>query len=306
MKNSPKYLKLFLIIMIMGIIITLIYKPWAPKKEKWQEPRVSLYLIRQEQVIHLNLEDYLVGSVAAEMPAAFGLEALKAQAVCARTYAIRKIINGSTYPLGAELSDDINSCQAYRSQQDLHKMPIALQKQIYRAVKETRGEVMLYQGKPIDALYHSTCGGRTESAAAVWIKDCPYLQSVKCEYCWNSAHYYTVHRFSAQQINQIFGWASDGRVHVKIMDKTPSGRVKNLLVNNRMVSGESFRKLLGLPSTWFSFEMAKDGIIISNRGYGHGVGMCQYGAGGMAKAGKNYHQILNKYYQNIEFYKIPY
>lgn len=290
------------LIFILLIIFLVFYSGLFRKEETTPEPLVKLYLSQQDQVIELKLEEYLAGTVAAEMPASFGLEALKAQAVCARTYAVRKIVTGRTYPRGADLSDDITCCQAYRTE----KIAPALQAKIMQAVSETRGEIMLYRHEPIDALYHSTCGGQTESASNAWIKGCPYLKSVKCKYCTNSSHYSSQVTFSAQQIAARFGLSPGRELKVQILERTSSGRVKKLQINDQSISGESFRHKLGLPSTWFSIEWQDHNLVITNRGYGHGVGMCQYGAGGMAQAGKNYREILEHYYQQVEFYKIQY
>lgn len=301
MKKRKIYLFIFLIL-LLGL--SIIYLPaHLQKDEAIPEPEVKLYLSKKGEVLDLKLEEYLVGTVAAEMPASFDIEALKAQAVCARTYAVRKIITGHPYPMGADLSDDITCCQAYRS--DYDEITPRLREKIVQAVKETRGEVMLYQKEPIDALYHSTCGGKTENANEAWISGCPYLQSVRCGYCQKSPHYRTRLSLSNQYIARQFGQSGD-KLSIQILNRTSSGRVKNLNLNKNEVSGEKFRRILGLPSTSFTIEVHKDETIITCSGYGHGVGLCQYGADGMAKTGKNYRDILKTYYNGIDIYKMQY
>jgi len=268
----------------------------------YKEPDVKLYRSECKKVTVLPMEDYITGTVAAEMPASFNSEALKAQAVCARTYAFRKLLEHKPYPEQADLSDDINSCQAFISEEEFYQRQgsRALYQKVQKAVKATRGEIMLYQGEPIDALYHSTCGGKTESAAYLWGKDVPYLRSVKCRYCSQSRHYTSVQVFSIQELNRSLDTTGSSPTF-KITDNTPSGRIKKVLINGEELSGEKLRQLLRLPSTWCGFKVNASRVEIHSRGYGHGLGLCQYGANGMAEEGKDYHQILKKYYHGVEF-----
>ncbi|MGI6413276.1 MAG: stage II sporulation protein D [Syntrophomonadaceae bacterium] len=299
-------------LIILGLIITTIliaFSCFTPV-EKTNEPQITLYLNEEKKVITLPFEAYIIGTVCAEMPASFELEALKAQAVCARTYAIRKIMEGKKYPMGANLSDDIYSCQAYITESEFTKLhhPDAKQylKKIQRAVNETRGQIMLYDGQPIDALYHSTCGGRTESASEVWGKKVPYLQSAECGYCAESRHYEAVQVFSVQEINSALGEKGNGSLNLKVIEKSPSGRIKKVLINNLTLTGEEIRRRLNLASNWWSYRIAPDSITINTRGYGHGVGLCQYGANGLARDGKRYTDILSHYYQGAMIYKLDY
>lgn len=309
---NKKYKKIILVIIIIMIIITsifLIKKYYCNKKHNnGEELFVNLYLSQENKVIKLQFEDYIIGTVAAEMPASFEFEALKAQAVCARTYALKKITN-SQYPMGADLSDNISECQAYISPSEFsrrHGNNQFFLNKISRAVKETQGEIIIYNNEPIDALYHSTCGGSTESAVHVWSKKIPYLQSVKCEYCSKSRFYSTVQVFSAQELHKLTNIHNSDLLDIQIIKKTPTGRIRKVKIDNKILSGEEMRNILNLPSNWWSFKKINDKIIFNNHGYGHGVGMCQYGANGMAKEGKNYRQILMKYYQNIEFSQLNY
>lgn len=291
--------------MILMIIISCGWFMCRPREESeshyFSEPEIKLYLNKSDEVIKLELEEYLVGTVAAEMPASFNLEALKAQAVCARTYALRKLMYAPKYPRQADLSDDIRSCQAYVTSATYENWQPELVQKIRRAVRETRGEIMLYDNQPIDALYHSTCGGETESALNGWAKEVPYLQSVKCRYCRGTKHYQETSSISWQHV--INSW---GTKDIKVLTRTSTGRVKKLKIGSTEISGEQFRQKLSLPSTWFYLEPARDALIIRTYGYGHGSGMCQYGANGMANAGKNYKQILGTYYKNISYYRINY
>lgn len=299
-----KYFKRMIFLFFLCLIAWLINQAVVDKPDDdLAEPVINLYLHQQNETISLNLEDYIVGTVAAEMPASFSMEALKAQAVCARTYALKKLIEKHPYPQGADLSDDINSCQAFTNvlSGDLNADHL---KKIKEAVRSTRGEVLLYNSQPIDALYHSTCGGKTESA---WGEEgnAPYLQSVKCGYCTESPHYHETHKFKNQTLNALVG--DRGRkLSLKIISFSPSGRVNQLSINGKKLYAARLRQELDLPSQWFEFAVNKKDTTFYTHGYGHGMGMCQYGANGMGKQGKSYRQILEHYYHNIKLYKITY
>lgn len=302
-RQYRKWLVVVIIILLLGAGI-YVCKHLGPREQA--APKITLYLSKENRTVSLDLEEYIAGTVAAEMPASFEMEALKAQAVCARTYTLRKIMQGKKYPLGANLSDDIKTCQAYLSKAEFnqrHSPKKNLYAKINRAVKATRGEIMVYNDEPIDALYHSTCGGYTASAVEVWGQDFPYLQSIKCNYC-QSSHYY-----KTEQVVSVkdFSWIKKaGKPEVLILEKTASGRIKKLKLNNQILTGEEFRNLFKLPSYWWKFETQEDKLIIHSRGYGHGVGLCQYGANGMALEGKNYHQILYAYYRDFNICKLSY
>lgn len=271
-----------------------------------ESPPVKLYRSQTQQVEELSLEEYVLGTVAAEMPASFELEALKAQAVCARTYALRKLVDGKDYPLGAELSDDITTCQAYVNAEEFAErhpqQNEELWAKIQQAVNETRGEVLLYDNQLVDALYHSTCGGQTASALEAYGRDVAYLQSVKCGYCQQSRRYRTEQYFTWQQVAALAGKGKS----IQVLAASPSGRIKQIKVNQKVMSGSEFRQVFDLPSTWCTINTNAKGVSITSRGYGHGIGLCQYGAQGMALQGKSYQQILAHYYQDTQLYKLAY
>lgn len=307
--------KRIIILIAIAITITVLFIPVffmqknkVPEKQIYNEPYIKLYLTEEDKIIELLLENYIIGVVAAEMPASFEIEALKAQAVCARTYTFRKLLDDKKYPGGANLSDNINSCQAYISEEEFfrrHPKYKGLYAKVKEAVRQTRGEIMIYNEEPIDALYHSTCGGQTESAFNAWGKNVPYLRSVKCRYCKQSRHYQSVQVFSVQDFTNSLGM-NNSQPQVQVSENTPSGRVKKVKINDKELSGEKLRHILGLPSTWCRFKVNAQQVKIESRGYGHGLGLCQYGANGMALEGKNYHQILKHYYQDIEFSQLKY
>lgn len=293
---------------IIAGLIGLLLLLWAVLQIpdcKIGEPQIKLYLHKERKTILLGLEDYITGTVAAEMPASFEREALKAQAVAARSYTLRRLQAGHKYESGCDMSDDINECQAYISREafeESHGNNSYLWDKIASAVEETRGEIMIYDGLPIDALYHSTCGGQTESAREAWHSSVPYLQSVSCEYCKDSGHYEERKTFSNADLIKAIGETGP----IRVVETTASGRARVITINKRRLSGEEFRARLGLPSNWLSITTSKTGVIVNSRGYGHGIGLCQNGANGMAKAGYKYHSILNKYYTSIDILKLDY
>ncbi len=293
---------------LIGLFLLLSYILTRPE-ESIVQVKIKLYLHNENRIVELDLEDYITGTLAAEMPAYFELEALKAQAVAIRTYTVRKLLSETKYPLNADMSDDINSCQAFISRENFKqrnpKQGEELWSKLSQAVGDTRGELLVYEEEPIDALYFSTCGGRTASASESLGRDIPYLRSVNCEYCKESKHFEEVLVFSHKDLSQALG-LNLKKNQVQITATNPSGRVKEIKVNQQVMSGECFRKALNLPSSWIKVKNNANEIIINSRGYGHGIGLCQYGANGMAQEGKSYRQILHKYYQGVDFIKLDY
>lgn len=305
-KNKQKKIKI--LILLAGVVVLVFWLNSLLSKPEFN-PQIKLYLHQTDQVIMMDFEEYLIGTVAAEMPASFEMEALKAQAVCARTYAYRRIIEEHPYPGGANLTDDINNCQAYISYPDF-KSAHPYQTDMYynkvkKAVKETEGMIMVYNNKPVDAVYHSTCGGRTESSAESWGNDIPYLQSVKCEYCQNSSYYQKEFSLTGYEIKTKLNEPKN-RINVKVLERSKSGRVKKIKINDQTISGEKFRTLFNLPSGWFTIEVENNNYKVTTHGYGHGVGMCQFGSNGLALNGKKFAEILEYYYKDIDLYKLAY
>lgn len=277
---------------------------------------VRVYLHTEDKVRLMQLEDYLVGVVAAEMPAEFPVEALKAQAVAARTYVAKRMgAGGAANPLhpGAHVCDDHRHGQAWLSQEELKKRWGILHYYNYyykikAAVDETRGQTLTYQGQLIDPAYHACCGGRTENSEDVWQFQAPYLRSVTCPYDANPRQVQSM-SLSLEQVDRALGVSlsavsASGQENVsrdiKVIEKTNTGRPKNLIIGGQQFSAVVVRDLLGLRSTNFTWEMADDFITFTTTGYGHGVGLCQYGAKGMAERGYNYRTILGHYYSGVE------
>jgi len=247
----------------------------------------------------LELEEYVVGVVAAEMPASFNIEALKAQAILARTYALK------SQKTGKKLTDTV-STQAYI---DIDQMKTKwgadfskYYNKIKQAVSATTGQYIIYQGQIIDAVYHSTSNGYTEDAIEVWGHSVPYLKVVESPWDKSASSFLKTTFQELENILKIFGITD--LAEIKIIKKDTSGRVSKVQIGEEIYSGIDIRELLKLRSTDFEFELIDGRVKITTRGYGHGVGLSQYGANGMAQAGYNYDKILKHYYEGINITKL--
>ena len=260
----------------------------------------------------IPLDEYLYGVVSAEMPANFEKEALKAQAIVARTYTIYKIENGSKHE-GADICDLASCCQAWISKENRFEKwneteREANWKKIVSAVEDTKGKIITYEGKPINAFFHSNSGGSTETPSSVWGGgDLPYLQTVMTVGEDAYTQYSSEVTFTKEElINKIKEYHADIQINfeqenaISILEKTESGRVKTIKFGNLEISGVEARTIFGLKSAMFTFLIEGENITFKVLGYGHGVGMSQTGADSMAKQGKNYEEIIKHYYTGVE------
>lgn len=262
-------------------------------------------------VIETPLESYTLHVAAGEMPASFPLEALKAQVVAARTYTAYHMQHGGCRSHAADICTSSACCQAYCSDEEMrdkwgasyaeHRAKFA------SAVSETANEVLLYDGEPIEALYHSASGGRTENAEDVYSAEVPYLRSVMSTAESGTARLTGEKRWSSKDFCALVNgkWpaarltAKDLPSQMEITAATESGRVQTIRLGKTSVSGRQLRGALGLDSALFSFAFTKNEIVFSTRGFGHGVGMSQTGANTMALGGRTYDEILLYYYTGV-------
>lgn len=289
--------------------------------QKPGEMVVSLYITSRNRIEKIPLEEYVKGVVAAEMPASFKIEALKAQAVAARTYVYKRMRSAggtgcSKHP-EADICDDPTHCQAWISTgQMLKKWGIFAfyhyHSKISQAVKSTEGMIILYQGKPIDPLFHSTSGGKTENSEDVWGNFVPYLRSVTSPGEESSPKFLEVKELSVSEVvskirqkwpDIIIDYKNPER-HWEVVERSESGRIKKMRIGNKVVKGTEIRELFQLNSTNFKWDRNGDKIRFTTIGYGHGVGLSQYGANAMAEKGANYIDILKHYYTGVEVKKI--
>lgn len=248
--------------------------------------------------INIELEEYLIGVVAAEMPASFNIEALKAQAIAARTYALKAKENGIT------LTDTV-STQVYKDNNELKKIWQnsfdTYYNKVKKAVNSTEGLVMYYNNSLINAFYHSTSNGYTEDATAVF-GSYPYLKSVDSSVDKNVSSYLKTVTLSYKAISDKLGIPITS-VSTISLERNNSNRISKIIIDNNTYDGVKFRTLLGLRSTDFDITLNEENIKITTRGYGHGVGMSQYGAHEYGKLGWSYSKILKHYYSGITIKK---
>lgn len=269
-----------------------------PEQETEPSATIPISLKDDQGIQNLGLEEYLVGVVLAEMPASFGEEALKAQSVVARTYAVRAMEGKGKHDDG-DVCGNSSCCQGYVAPADYGGGEEAMDK-VRRAVASTAGQVLTYEGNLIEATYFSCSGGTTEDAVAVWGTDVPYLQSVKSLGEENATYYTDSVEFSASEFAQRLGINLTGNAWVENVSYTDGGGVDTMVIGGLSFKGTELRKLLGLRSTAFTITATDDTVIIDTRGYGHRVGMSQYGADAMASLGSTYGEILAHYYQGTE------
>ena len=270
-----------------------------------------LKVLNGDQVEEMDLGAYLVGVVRAEMPASFEPEALRAQAVAARTYTLYKIQSGGNHGDTADICTDSTCCQAYISEERARNNwgddADEYERKIEDAVASTDGEAILYGGVPILAVFHSSSAGLTRAAGEVWLNDLPYLQAVDSPEAEEAIpNYYSRVEFTAEEFKGKFlaahpeadlsgpmsGWLGGA-----VTDA--AGSVGTLSVGGVMVKGTELRTILGLRSACFEWEAQEGRLVFYVTGYGHGVGMSQYGANQMAKDGADYRKILTHYYTGV-------
>ncbi len=283
------------------------------------ETMITVFNHREDKLEKLSVEEYLYGVVAAEMPASFELEALKAQAVAARTFCCYCILHrGCGSNEQADVCTNSQCCQAYASEEKLRSSwgdnYDKNSGKVYKALEQTRGLVMLYEGQPIEALFHASSGGSTENSENVFSAARPYLRAVISPNEVGSRQSGSVTLSYSDFIAKVNKAYPKAGIKLKnlieqvaIENNYSSGRVKSLKLGKTSITGKQARKLFGLDSTMFTIMFTGDEVVFSTKGFGHGVGMSQSGANGMAKEGKDYQQILTHYYTGITIseYELP-
>lgn len=279
--------------------------------------KVKLLHTKTEEIEEIDLDTYLYGVVSSEMPANFEMEALKAQAVVARTYTLYKIINNNSKHGEASICDDSTCCQAWISKEDRLNKWNEEERQnnwekIVSAVNETKGKIITYEGKPINAFFHSNSGGTTDTATNVWGgSNYPYLQAVTTSGEDAYSQYSSEATVTKDEfISKIKENHSDFEIdfskenQIEILEYTDGGRIKTIKIGNLNLSGVEIRTIFGLRSARFEITIDGDNIKFNVLGYGHGVGMSQTGADSMAKQGANYEEIIKHFYTGVEITNI--
>lgn len=243
----------------------------------------------------MALSEYLCGVLMGEMPGSFPLEALKAQAVAARTYTLQRL------EAGGALSDDPAECQAFcdpdQAGTKYGEQADAVMEKLRRAVEETDGQVMIYDGTLITATYFSCSGGRTESAQAVWGSSVPYLLSVDSPGEEDADSFESRMELTRSELMERLEIPD---TEIREITYTEGGGVETMTIGGRSFSGVELRQRLGLRSTNFQIDISGDTVTVDVKGFGHRVGMSQYGAKAMAERGQSYREILAWYYTGAE------
>ncbi|MBM6881286.1 stage II sporulation protein D [[Clostridium] spiroforme] len=279
----------FIVIIIIALMIL------SPRQsllsQKYDDESVFVNVTVAGQVQRVLLDDYLLGVVAGEMPASFELEAIKAQVVASRTFVYSRLLS----------VDNTTNTQVYLNEEEMKKSwqdhYEEYKAKIQKAIEATRGEIMTYQGECISALFYSSSNGKSENVEN-YFAGSPKSYLVSVDSPWDEKYDSSFLReksFSRAELNQCFG----DFVYRDII-RYPSGRVQSIVINGKNYTGRQVREKLQLASSDFTIEKEGDDFVFVTKGNGHGVGMSQYGAQGMAKEGYGYVDILKHYYQGID------
>ena len=279
-----------------------------------EAPNISIYNHKTGVIESMDIETYLYGVLSGEMSAKFNIEALKAQAIAARTFVMNKKENpASSGHKNAVVCTNYKHCQEYKSYEELKSTNGTQWMEEYypkikKAVDETKGQIIVYEDKPILPLYFSTSSGKTENSEEVFSTQYPYLKSVESPYDGQSPKYTSQVVVSKSDfINNIKKSypnisikSSNLKEDIKILNRNEGGSVGKIKVGDKELTGVNIRSIFNLNSANFEIEFKNDNIIFNVKGYGHGVGMSQWGAEGMAEEGFLYYEILKYYYTGTE------
>ena len=301
MKNK---ILLFVVVLLFVIYLSIEKVGSVSNNTSFSDYKLVVKNLSTNQLFDINMEDYLIGVLAGEMPVSFEFEALKAQAVASRTYAYYKASNNN---LDYDLTTD-NKTQVYLDDKDMrlkwkdnYEKSI---KKIKQAIKDTTGEIITYDGNAISAYYFSMSNGMTESSKEVFNENKPYLVSVTSLENNQLKNYSFVKTISIIDFCQKLSLTKCEKIIVNDIQYNETHHVTKVVINNNEYTGIQFRKLLNLKSTDFKIETNSNEIKIITNGHGHDVGMSQYGANLMAKKGYTYKDILKHYYTGVDIEKI--
>ncbi len=302
------YILSMFIFFLVPVLIISCHKEKVPDIVIKEGIIVEIYDCTKNKIVEMDLEEYITGVVAAEMPASFHIEALKAQALAARTYTLVRMKDfggkGCTLHDGADICTDFTHCQAFKDPKELGKSF----DRVREAVNSTKGEIIIYEKHLIDAVFHSTSGGKTENSEDVWSNEIPYLRSVLSEFEESSPKLVSVQSIGIEDFIKGLKALDKGLViseknienEINILKRSEGGKILEIKIGNKVFSGKEIREKFSLNSANFSYEIKKKEIVLTVIGYGHGIGMSQYGANGMAKNGYSYRDIIKHYYQGVE------
>ncbi|GEN57738.1 stage II sporulation protein D [Halolactibacillus alkaliphilus] len=266
------------------------------------EPEYSVTVLKDNQKKQLDLESYVFGVVASEMPASFHIEALKAQAIAARTYIVHHSLKNDPQMKESYVTDTVSD-QVYKTDEELQALwqdnYETYRNRISEAVEATRDQILVYQEEPIFPAFFSTSNGYTENAEDYWTNPLPYLVSVESPWDKTSPKFTEHVTFKKAEVMEQLKLTEDALLMIRTV-YTDSGRLKWIAFGQSIFTGRELREALGLPSSDITVKVVEAEVVFQTKGYGHGVGMSQYGADGMAKDGYTHVDILKHYYQGVD------
>lgn len=302
-----KIITLTIILLLVPFLIVLLIQTQEKTTVHFESNQIVR--VKREKLNTIEkvpLEKYVIGVLSGEMPTTFPMEALKAQAVAARTYVLRKIeyAKEQEYDVVDTVANQVyyNNDELKERWKDDYEEKM---NRIQKAVLDTQGEYLTYQGEIAQAFFFSTSTGYTENCEEVFQESLPYLRSVKSD--WEediSPVFEDSKTFTLEEFYQKLKLDANSNFSIQITDRTSTGRVRTLNINGKDFKASDVTTALGLRSSFFEIQKNEEQIVIHTKGFGHGVGMSQYGAYGMAENGSNYQEILKYYYQGIEIQKI--
>ncbi len=300
-------MKKFIITTSLIVLIPFFITKIFVKKEETKFEYVSNNIIKVKNekngiIMKVPFEEYIKGVVAAEMPASFEMEALKAQAVASRSYALYHM-QGGEYDV-----TNTTSNQVYLTDEELkEKWKDEYSKKINiikKAVAETNEEYLTYKGEIANAMFFAASVGMTENSEEVFVSKVPYLRSVSSVWDEKSPVFTDTSTMELKDFYEKLDLPYNENLNIEILEKTSTGRIKTLKINSKELKGRETAQKLGIRSNYFNIIQNENKVTITTKGCGHGVGLSQYGANGMAKEGYNYKEILKHYYEGTEIKKM--
>ena len=300
-----KLLFFTLIILFIPFIITNILE--YEKEYKFDFIENSFVRVKRDKYNRIDivpLEEYVVGVVAGEMPVSFDIEALKAQSIASRTYVLKKMEQNkdNDYDIADTIANQVYLDNEILKNSWKDKYITNINK-IRKAVSSTRGEYIAYDGQVITAFFFSTSVGKTENSEDVFVSALPYLRSVDSSFEEGvSPVFKESNQFNKDEFCKKLNITCN-TISYEVLKTTSTGRIKEIKINDKLFTGNQIINLLGIRSSFFTIQELNNNIIVTTKGYGHGVGMSQYGALALAKKGYKYDEIVKYYYQGVEILK---
>lgn len=301
---------IILILMLIGIpyLITICFIKKDDEIKFYFSSNTTVRIKRNStgKIDNVLLEDYIVGVLAGEMPVSFEIEALKAQAVAARTYVMKRLVNNKNNDYDI-IDTTLN--QVYLDNDELKKKwgnnYVNYINKLKTAVLETSGEYITYKDNIIDALFFSTSVGATENSEEVFVSALPYLRSVDSSWDAEVSPVFSENNtFNLKDFYNKLNLTYSNNLSIDVLQTTSTGRIKKIKINGTTFNGTTVAGKLGIRSDYFNISRDNDTVLVTTKGYGHGVGMSQYGAEAMAKKGYTYDKILKHYYKDVDIKKI--